>query len=150
MIYPSAGGRPKARRMLTDRDPAQQHLFDLFGLAPYAPALRSYKQPPPNRPTASTNTKSDQESQETRASSPGLTAANRRTGLMALTHATPQARARPQAVYGAAYDRPPTVRLTASAASRTGRYGAGWPGRWARSWHAWRTGTPARLAAARM
>ena len=31
-----------------------------------------------------------------------------------------------------------------------GRYGAGWPGRWARSWHAWRTGTPARLAAARM
>ena len=32
----------------------------------------------------------------------------------------------------------------------TGRYGAGWPGRWARSWHAWRTGTSARLAAARM
>jgi hypothetical protein len=30
------------------------------------------------------------------------------------------------------------------------RYGAGWPGRWARSWHAWCTGTPARLAAARM
>jgi len=40
--------------------------------------------------------------------------------------------------------------MTASAASRSGRYGAGWPGRWARSWHAWRTGTPARLAAARM
>jgi len=37
MIYPSAGGRPKARRTLTDRDPAQQHLFDLFGLAAYAP-----------------------------------------------------------------------------------------------------------------
>ena len=33
---------------------------------------------------------------------------------------------------------------------RTGRYGAGWPGRPARSWHAWRTGTPAQLAAARI
>jgi transposase len=37
MIFPSAGGRPKARRMLTDRDPTQQRLFDLFGLARYAP-----------------------------------------------------------------------------------------------------------------
>ena len=37
MIFPSASGRPKARRMLTDRDPTQQHLFDLFGLARYAP-----------------------------------------------------------------------------------------------------------------
>jgi transposase len=38
MIYPSAGGRPKARRMLTDRDPTQQHLFDLFDLGVYAPS----------------------------------------------------------------------------------------------------------------
>ena len=37
LIYPSAGGRPKARRMLTDIDPAQQHLFDVFGLGAYAP-----------------------------------------------------------------------------------------------------------------
>lgn len=37
MLYPSAGGRPRARRMLTDRDPTQQRLFDLFGLAAYAP-----------------------------------------------------------------------------------------------------------------
>jgi transposase len=37
LIYPSTGGRPKARRMLTDRDPTQQHLFDLFGLDAYAP-----------------------------------------------------------------------------------------------------------------
>ena len=37
LIYPSAGGRPKARRMLTDRDPAQQRLFDLFNLTTYAP-----------------------------------------------------------------------------------------------------------------
>jgi transposase len=39
--------------------------------------------------------------------------------------------------------------MTASTASRTGRYGAGWPGHRARSWHARRTGTSARLAAAR-
>ena len=37
MIYPSAGGRPKARRMLTDRDPPQQQLFELYGLSAYAP-----------------------------------------------------------------------------------------------------------------
>jgi transposase len=37
MIYPSAGGRPKARRMLTDRDPAQQHLFEVFNLSARAP-----------------------------------------------------------------------------------------------------------------
>ena len=46
--------------------------------------------------------------------------------------------------------RPTHRQTTASAVSRTGRYGAGWPGRPPRSWHAWRTGTPARLAAARM
>src|SRR5690348_14670044 len=40
--------------------------------------------------------------------------------------------------------------MTASTESRTGRYGAALPGRRARSWHAWRTGKPARLAAARM
>jgi len=37
MIYPSTGGRPKARRMLTDRDPTQQQLFELFDLTRYAP-----------------------------------------------------------------------------------------------------------------
>jgi transposase len=37
LIYPSTGGRPKARRMLTQMTTAQQHLFDLFGLATYAP-----------------------------------------------------------------------------------------------------------------
>src|SRR5207244_11687978 len=30
MIYPSTGGRPKARRILTEQDPTQQRLFDLF------------------------------------------------------------------------------------------------------------------------
>jgi transposase len=37
LIYPSTGGRPKARRMLTEQDPIQQRLFDLFDLATYAP-----------------------------------------------------------------------------------------------------------------
>jgi hypothetical protein len=37
MIYPSTGGRPKARRMLTEMTPAQQHLFELFSLTGYAP-----------------------------------------------------------------------------------------------------------------
>ncbi|MFD9894795.1 transposase [Amycolatopsis sp. NPDC059027] len=30
--YPSTGGRPRTRRILTDRDPAQQRLWEIFGL----------------------------------------------------------------------------------------------------------------------
>ncbi len=37
LIYPSTGGRPKARRMLTDMTPTQQRLFDLFELDRHAP-----------------------------------------------------------------------------------------------------------------
>jgi transposase len=37
LLYPSTGGRPKARRMLTDMTPTQQRLYDLFGLDRYAP-----------------------------------------------------------------------------------------------------------------
>ena len=37
LIYPSTGGRPKARRMLTEMTAIQQHLFKLFTLARYAP-----------------------------------------------------------------------------------------------------------------
>ncbi len=37
MVYRSTGGRPKARRMLTDMTPTQQRLYDLFGLDVYAP-----------------------------------------------------------------------------------------------------------------
>ena len=37
LIYPSTGGWPRARAEFTDRDPTQQHLFDLFGLGTYAP-----------------------------------------------------------------------------------------------------------------
>jgi transposase len=38
LLYPSTGGRPRARRMLTERTPTQQQLFDLFSLARHAPA----------------------------------------------------------------------------------------------------------------
>ena len=37
LLYPSTGGRPRARRMLTEMTPTQQRLFDLFGLDRYAP-----------------------------------------------------------------------------------------------------------------
>ena len=37
LIYPSAGGRPKARRMLTDTTPDQNHLINIFDLHQWAP-----------------------------------------------------------------------------------------------------------------
>jgi len=37
LIYPSTGGRPKARRMLTQTSPTQQHLMDIFDLHRWAP-----------------------------------------------------------------------------------------------------------------
>jgi transposase len=37
MIYPSAGGRPKARRLLTGPDPTAAQLFELYSLSTYAP-----------------------------------------------------------------------------------------------------------------
>ena len=37
MIYPSTGGRPKARRMLTDLTTDQKALYDVFNLARWAP-----------------------------------------------------------------------------------------------------------------
>jgi transposase len=37
MVYPSTGGRPRARRMLTEMAPTAQRLYELFGLAAYAP-----------------------------------------------------------------------------------------------------------------
>ena len=65
MIYPSASGRPKARRMLTDRDPAQQQLFEIFNLSAHAPALRSYTPPAPKPQLTSPHPEDDQESPET-------------------------------------------------------------------------------------
>jgi len=38
LIYPSTGGRPKARRRTTEMTPEQQALYDLFNLKPWAPA----------------------------------------------------------------------------------------------------------------
>jgi transposase len=37
MLYQGERGRPRARRMLTETDPTQQRLYDLFGLDTYAP-----------------------------------------------------------------------------------------------------------------
>jgi len=37
LLYPSTGGRPKARRLTTNLTDQQQALYDLFGLADYAP-----------------------------------------------------------------------------------------------------------------
>jgi hypothetical protein len=58
-------------------------------------------------------------------------------------------RSRPEArqilLAGPPYARPPHRQMTASTASRTGRYAAGWPGQWAKSLQARRSGAP-RLA----
>ncbi len=37
LIYPSTGGRPKARRILTETTPDQNHLIDIFDLHQWAP-----------------------------------------------------------------------------------------------------------------
>ena len=37
LLYPSTGGRPKARRLITDLTPKQHALYNLFNLANYAP-----------------------------------------------------------------------------------------------------------------
>ncbi len=37
LIYPSTGGRPRARRMTTEMNTIQARLYELFGLAAYAP-----------------------------------------------------------------------------------------------------------------
>ena len=37
MLYQGERGRPRARRMLTEIDPTQQRLYDLFGIDSYAP-----------------------------------------------------------------------------------------------------------------
>lgn len=38
LLYPGERGRPRARRMLTDMDPTQRQLFDIFELHRWAPA----------------------------------------------------------------------------------------------------------------
>jgi hypothetical protein len=53
LLYPSTGGRPKARRMLTETDPTQQRLYALFDLDRYAPRPPSPPRcrMPPRSPT---------------------------------------------------------------------------------------------------
>ena len=41
LIYPSTGGRPKARHILTEMTPTQTQLYDLFHLADHAPKTLS-------------------------------------------------------------------------------------------------------------
>jgi hypothetical protein len=41
LIYPSTGGRPRARRTTTELTGKQEQLYQLFGLDRWAPALRS-------------------------------------------------------------------------------------------------------------
>ncbi len=40
LLYPGTRGRPKARRMITDRTDLQQRLFDLFDLSRWSPPVR--------------------------------------------------------------------------------------------------------------
>ena len=47
LIYPSTGGRPKARRMLTETTDLQDNLATIFELERWAPTVRSY--PPRTR-----------------------------------------------------------------------------------------------------
>jgi transposase len=37
LLYPSSPGRPRARRMLTERTSPQERLFQIFGLGAFAP-----------------------------------------------------------------------------------------------------------------
>ena len=37
LLYQGERGRPRARRMLTEMDPTQERLYDLFGLSAFAP-----------------------------------------------------------------------------------------------------------------
>ena len=36
LLYKADHGRPRARRMITEMNPAQQRLYDVFGLGTYA------------------------------------------------------------------------------------------------------------------
>jgi hypothetical protein len=37
LLYKAQRGRPRARRMITEMNPTQRRLYDLFGLDAYAP-----------------------------------------------------------------------------------------------------------------
>jgi hypothetical protein len=42
LIYPTANGRPRARRQLTKMEPIQTKLLELFGLTACAPKARAF------------------------------------------------------------------------------------------------------------
>ena len=69
LIYPSTGGRPKARRMLTETTDLQDQLSSIYQLDRWAP--NSYvigATDPPNQPLTSTNTGQPTQISETQAS----------------------------------------------------------------------------------
>ena len=49
LVYPSTGGRPKARRMTTEVTGYQPRLYQIFGLARWHPRVRSYAENQPQR-----------------------------------------------------------------------------------------------------
>ena len=54
LIYPSTGGRPKARRMTTDMTTDQQALYDLFNLRPMGTRQHDLGHTPPHPETPAT------------------------------------------------------------------------------------------------
>ena len=48
LIYPSTGGRPKARRMTTELSSQQQELYEIFGLQRWAPRSEVIGARPPS------------------------------------------------------------------------------------------------------
>ena len=68
LIYPSTGGRPKARRMLTETTPTQKQLISTSSTSTGGPRqLRSYTYPSPKPPATSGNSIHNKGTSETRA-----------------------------------------------------------------------------------
>jgi transposase len=58
LIYPSTGGRPKARRMTTELSGRQQQLYETFSLAQWAPPQLGHRRPVPWHPALPAETRS--------------------------------------------------------------------------------------------
>jgi transposase len=69
LIYPSAGGRPKARRMTTELTGQQQELHEIFGLSRWAPRQLGHRPDPNDTPSYLRKHGQDQLIPETRARS---------------------------------------------------------------------------------
>ena len=57
LIYPSAGGRPKARRMTTELTGQQQELHEIFGLSRWAPRQLGHRPRPQRHPAPPAETR---------------------------------------------------------------------------------------------